>query len=615
MDNERSIRIDEIAAWLPDEPKADGARIGDRVAWGRLAALPEATDAVAAAEDLSGRPMPELTDERYLDFTRNGNRIDYEIPYFERAYRLDAFLLAECLENRGRFLPKIVEYAEAICSERTWTAPAHDDRLTAFHGTPHVELFSAERCLKLARTRDWLLGILPEGLSARIASECDRRVFQPYLLTARNLDDKEIRDRYPWHGWFEAGLNWSSVCHSCVVRAALAVVHDRRIRAEIVAAAEGSLPVRMKYGFLPDGYCTEGIGYWNYGYGHHVMMGLSVRAATGGKVDFFRNPKNRLAIRYAYEFQLEKGKSPPFADGVGGPDIGVLALARQVCPDISSHDAANLGLLGYSGQSRVKCPLSIISLRSFGQDPGLAAGGEYDTLPVRSWFPEAMVLVSRAPSGTGGLSLAVKGGNNDELHNHNDLGSYTVMLDSVEMCGDPGKVVYRRDTFSERRYDNPFMGSFGHPVPVAGGGVQRTGRDYAARVLDTEFSDGRDLVRYDLAKAYVVPQLKSLVRTVVFERDAMRVTVEDRVVFDRPSAFEVPVVTYRGLKGDPASGRFTLRHPGGGRSLSVSVTGSSPLAFHLERIDNPGMEPVSRLGFSLAKPQMRAVVKTVFEAY
>ena len=153
------------------------------------------------------------------------------------------------------------------------------------------------------------------------------------------------------------------------------------------------------------------------------------------------------------------------------------------------------------------------------------------------------------------------------------------------------------------------------PVPVAGGGVQRTGRDYAARVLDTEFSDGRDLVRYDLAKAYDVPQLKSLVRTVVFERDAMRVTVEDRVVFDRPSAFEVPVVTYRGLKGDPASGRFTLCHPGGGRSLSVSVTGSSPLAFHLERIDNPGMESVSRLGFSLAKPQMRAVVKTVFEAY
>ena len=37
---EREKRTDEIAQWLPAEPKADGARIGDRAAWGRLAARP-----------------------------------------------------------------------------------------------------------------------------------------------------------------------------------------------------------------------------------------------------------------------------------------------------------------------------------------------------------------------------------------------------------------------------------------------------------------------------------------------------------------------------------------------------------------------------------------------
>ena len=40
---EREKRTEEIAQWLPAEPKADGARIGDRAAWGRLAAMPEAT--------------------------------------------------------------------------------------------------------------------------------------------------------------------------------------------------------------------------------------------------------------------------------------------------------------------------------------------------------------------------------------------------------------------------------------------------------------------------------------------------------------------------------------------------------------------------------------------
>ena len=46
---EREKRTDEIAQWLPAEPKADGARIGDRAAWGRLAAMPEAKDAVVQA--------------------------------------------------------------------------------------------------------------------------------------------------------------------------------------------------------------------------------------------------------------------------------------------------------------------------------------------------------------------------------------------------------------------------------------------------------------------------------------------------------------------------------------------------------------------------------------
>ena len=62
---EREKRTDEIAQWLPAEPKADGARIGDRAAWGRLAAMPEAKDAVALAVEILSLPIPEVVDERY----------------------------------------------------------------------------------------------------------------------------------------------------------------------------------------------------------------------------------------------------------------------------------------------------------------------------------------------------------------------------------------------------------------------------------------------------------------------------------------------------------------------------------------------------------------------
>ena len=35
-------------------------------------------------------------------------------------------------------------------------------------------------------------------------------------------------------------------------------------------------------GFTEDGYCSEGAGYWNYGYGHFLEMGLALRNAPDG---------------------------------------------------------------------------------------------------------------------------------------------------------------------------------------------------------------------------------------------------------------------------------------------------------------------------------------------
>ena len=38
-------------------------------------------------------------------------------------------------------------------------------------------------------------------------------------------------------------------------------------------------------GFTPDGYCGEGTGYWNYGFGHYVFLAEEIRLATGGQID------------------------------------------------------------------------------------------------------------------------------------------------------------------------------------------------------------------------------------------------------------------------------------------------------------------------------------------
>ena len=598
-----SARIDEIAQWLPEKPAATGARIGDRAAWDRLAALPSASNHIAAAEKALAEPIPDLPDDLYLEFSRTGNRTHYQEPYFKRLNGLSCLLLGECLENKGRFLPGIIAHIDAICVERSWTMPAHDGSLTCFNGSPHTALGSSPRTLTFAFAYDWLGDRLPAETRKKMMDECDRRTFQPYLATAREPDRKKVPRR---HWWYEGGNNWNSVCNSCVVRAALAMVADRRLRAEFVAAAEHTVPFALK-GYTDDGYCSEGMGYWNYGYGHHLTLGLAVRAATGGKVDLFSDPKNRAVMMYPYGYQLMSWQSPHFADGGGNPSAPLLALQRQVFPDIVCRRAAEVDLL--DGE------LSVIGLRAFGQDPGPVYTGGFDVLPIRTWFPDAQVLISRLVRSDRKmrLSIAIKGGHNAELHNHNDVGSYALMLDGAEMGGDPGGEVYTRRTFSKERYVSKVLNSYGHPVPVVGGKLQKGGRAAAAKVLRTEFTDDKDLVELDCTAAYDVPALKSLVRTMTFDRAQIAITVTDRVVFSEPTAFEVPVITYREWTANDEFSEFEFKkQPKTYRRLKMAVKASSPVVFREEKIENPGRPDITRLGFTFGQPVTNATFTLVY---
>ena len=374
-------RVEEIAGWLPERPAACGARIGDRAAWDRLAALPSAAVRIRAAEKMLGDPIPELSDAMYMEFSRSGNRSRYRQKYDRLYFGLADLTLGECLENKGRFLPAIVAHIEAICSLRSWTYPAHDQKLLSFNGSPHIDVGSARLTAYLALAYDWLRDVLPPEVRARLLAECDRRSFQPYLATCRNFSPKDsVMARRNW--WFHGENNWNSACNSGVVRAALAMVEDRRVRAEFIAAAEEAVPYAMR-GYLSDGYCTEGMGYWGYGYGNLLMLGLTVRAATGGKVDLFTDPKHRAVMMFPYGNRLMEWKSPHFADYAANPSIPLLALERQVFPDITSRRAAELDLLaGDEGWSH--SDLTFIALRAFGQEPPPDGTDGFDALPPRT---------------------------------------------------------------------------------------------------------------------------------------------------------------------------------------------------------------------------------------
>ena len=617
-------RIREIAALLPEKPGIPGGEVSDRAEWARLARLPDAADILSQAEKALADPVPELSDELYLEFISKGNRSRYQKPFGDRSAALKNLVLAECLERKGRFIAKIDAYASAICSERSWTLPAHDEDLGNFNGNRlSVDLASGARAWLLAVAICWLKDAVPAATAARVRSEIARRVFAPYLKTARGGDPEYAIDPFvnnvgDW--WFAFPNNWNAVCHSCVVRTALAIVEPREERAKFVEAAERT---RASYldAFTDDGYCDEGMGYWNYGFGHELMLGLFVRRATGGRVDFFKNPKYRTVMLYPYRYRLQNGISPHFADGGGNPNPGILALGRQVWPDIVSTVALKAPILSASiqrnGSKSSSASLEMIALRAFGGEPPAPKESSFplDTLPVRSFFPHAQVLMTRTPaSAPRPFSVAMKGGHNAELHNHNDVGTYTVMLDGAEIAGDPGGEVYTRRTFSPRRYESKVLSSYAHPVPFPAATLQSQGRQFAGKVLKTDFTDAKDVYALDLKGAYEVPSLRSLSRVLEFDRAALSARVADSVEFDSPQSFAVPIVTFCEMEKGKDQSCFVLRAKDGQRArVEIEVEGG---AWRLveEIVPNPGRNDVRRLAVELEAPVRRAMVAVRYTA-
>ena len=402
-------RIDELAQLLPAVPCGLGDPIGSRGRWDELAKLPTAKACITRAEPFLASPPPAVPDELYLEFSRTGNRSNYERPYAQRTGRISALVLAECLENQGRFLPAIERDLLAMCDERSWVMPAHDAGLTNFKGTQlYIDLGSSARAWLLA-TADWLLGDrLTPAVRERLRAECRRRVLDVYLQAVRA---GELRGNW----WLRTTNNWNAVCTASVVGTALALAPDRRERAEFLAGMEISNPFFIS-GFTDDGYCSEGMGYWDYGFGHFMMLGDLVLKATDGKLNIFAGDAKLVRIgAFPQNLLIQAGVAPAFADcGVNPrPSTPALALIHRHLPEAvpAPVPCEPLGSLIHTG---------LFAFEAAALAAAGAAAGTPPPLPLHTWFDQAGILVSRSAAEVQpAFGAAFKGGHNAEHHNHN----------------------------------------------------------------------------------------------------------------------------------------------------------------------------------------------------
>ena len=174
---------------------------------------------------------------------------------------------------------------------------------------------------------------------------------------------------------------------------------------------------------------------------------------------------------------------------------------------------------------------------------------------------------------------------------------------------DPGLEVYTKRTFGPDRYVSKVLSSYGHAVPVVAGQLQQPGREFAAKVISTSFTEKEDTVVLDLAGGYAVPVLKSLVRTFALRRAPQaEIIVTDTVEFREPATFETALITFEKWR-EKKLGRLTVGEGTSAVRVEVKVEGGTwKLRSEVLQEDLPGKRQPTRLGLALETPVRTATV-------
>lgn len=608
----------ELAALLrpgaPSLPELELAR-RDRAA---LREAPQTRAVLAQSEQLMAGilsiPQTPYTYRRF--FARNGDRGWYEGPYFLKraslgaaALRLflgegpayDEQLLAaqtalltreRATEYASRATPDpalygvslkdvVQDYLWSICEERDWVVPAHER-----HGA--IDLFAAETGFALAETLALLGEQLDGEVRAEVRAQVERRILAPYLRLHQN------------HGWYKGHNNWNGVCNSSVAATFLLIEPEPARAAEAVAAALAGLRVYLDHAFEADGSSTEGVAYWHYGLINYVAMAELLAARSGGAIDLLSTDEMRRVAAYPAKVLLSGSHFASFSDCDEQVRFNPGIVARL------AERTGERSLLGLLARPAViggdwRLPMMLRNVLWWDGRQGEQAP------PGDAVLPAAGVarLVAATPWGAP-VVLALKAGHNDENHNQNDVGSFVLHVRGESLLVDPGRGLYNRDYFNERRYENIFASSYGHSLPRIDGRGQAPGRERCGELLAVDPSGPRKTAAVEFARAYDAPELASARRTLSLEAAGPRagtLWVEDRFAFAGPgSAVEGALVTWGEVTLDGP--RATIR----GERAELRLTIESPigLRWRVERLEEqcrtnlkPGV--LSRLSVELPR--------------
>lgn len=466
-----------------------------------------------------------------LTYVRSGDRTEHANISFAKRAVLLKFILAESIENKGRFLEPIVNGLWSICEESFWGVPAHISN-TGLPDVDHpvVELFSAETAALMGLT-DYLIGDKLDKINPllrkRIYSETNRRIFEPMLTKSNG---------YGWMSKTNPVNNWNPWIMSNWIMSTLLLEKDKTKRALMIHKSMIGLDSYLN-SLGDEGGCDEGPSYW-FAAGASTYDCLEMlNFATKGLVNIYTEPLIKKMGAYIYKTHIGGKYFVDFSDA----DPQVVAdglLLYRFGQAIQDENLISMGNWAYhtynfeqysfkSNRENFYKPRFIQNLLTI---KSLPAYNNVYQQPSDIWVSDVQVMNARTKDG---LYLASHAGHNGESHNHNDVGDFIVYANNEPIIIDAGRGNYTARTFSAHRYELWFTRSDYHNLPIVNGKVQLAGRKYEASAVQYNTNDKEASLSMNIALAYdSAAGIKSYNRKVALNKLTNQVIIKDTAIFD-----------------------------------------------------------------------------------
>jgi len=446
-------------------------------------------------------------------------------------------------------------------------------------------------------------------ISKRLKQEIINKALVPYFT----------RDDFGYMG-FKGGRpnNWNPWVNYNMLNAFLIIESDSSKRRAIVQKIISSLD-KFINGYPDDGGCDEGPGYWNVA-GALLFENLDIlKNVTGGKFDVFDDPLIQNMGKYFYKANIHAPYFINYADAgaqTGANASTVYRYGKAIKDPRMQQFGAYLARLDNWGEVSLKGRICD-QLRSLAVMNEILGAEAKEALVADFWLPDTEISGARDSEGSyKGFFFGAKGGNNNESHNHNDVGSCVMYYDGKPCLIDLGHETYTAKTFGPHRYENWIMQSGYHNLPVINGKDQKEGGGFKAKNSNFVAKGKSATFSTDISGAYQKEaQVKSWLRSYTLNRGANFIISDKYELTSNNLNTSSNLITYCKVS-EVKSGLLEFEGEGFTLNMTYNPKTIKPKIEYIEVKDNSLHQAwpkgVTRVVLEFANPELKGSQQLIF---